>query len=289
VGDRFQTIGFYPVQKNRTNHVNFFVQLEWSSCSQLFFWAETSYSLSIIRVLTIVVYSFFVSAFLFLQIHCHNSYTLVLIFTAKIFKNLQNGTLSSSLLPLPKEQALHQVSLLSCIYDVRAKGAPIDFFPFVSHLVCDEKQQITSEAIEASRVAINKYITKHISKDGYHTQMRAHPFHVLRANKMLSWAGAYRLSSGMRHSYGKPIGVSARVDIGQILLSVRSKDTMEPHSIESMRRGKFTFAGRQKLPQMVLSFQLIISHHSLLIHNFLLEQKYRKKIKSIHMYFGSTG
>ena len=64
---------------------------------------------------------------------------------------------------------------------------------------------------------------------------------------MLSCAGADRLSSGMRHSYGKPIGVAARVDIGQVLLSVRSKDSNEAHVIEAIRRGKFKFAGRQKI------------------------------------------
>ena len=133
------------------------------------------------------------------------------------------------------------------IYDVGAKKAPVDQFPFVAHLVCDEKQQISSEALEACRVAINKHLTKSIGKDSYHIRIRAHPFHVLRANKMLSCAGADRLSSGMRHSYGKPIGVAARVDIGQILLSVRAKDTSEAHVIEAIRRGKFKFAGRQKI------------------------------------------
>lgn len=133
------------------------------------------------------------------------------------------------------------------IYDVGNKGASVDLFPFVAHLVCDEKQQISSEALEACRVAINKYLSKNIGKDAYHIRMRAHPFHVLRANKMLSCAGADRLSSGMRHSYGKPIGVAARVDIGQILLSVRSKDAAEKHVIEAIRRGKFKFAGRQKI------------------------------------------
>jgi len=64
---------------------------------------------------------------------------------------------------------------------------------------------------------------------------------------MLSCAGADRLSSGMRHSYGKPIGVAARVEIGQILISVRSKDASEAHVIEAIRRGKFKFAGRQKI------------------------------------------
>merc|ERR1712226_1497523 len=133
------------------------------------------------------------------------------------------------------------------IYDVGAKKAPVDLFPFVAHLVCDEKQQISSEALEACRVAINKYLVKNVGRDGYHIRMRAHPFHVIRANKMLSCAGADRLSSGMRHSYGKPIGVAARVNIGQVLLSVRSKDANEPHVIEAIRRGKFKFAGRQKI------------------------------------------
>jgi len=133
------------------------------------------------------------------------------------------------------------------IFDTGAKKAPVDLFPAVAHLVCDEKQQISSEALEACRVAINKHLTNNVGKDNYHIRIRAHPFHVLRANKMLSCAGADRLSSGMRHSYGKPIGVSARVDIGQILLSVRSKDAHMVHVIEAIRRGKFKFAGRQKI------------------------------------------
>lgn len=133
------------------------------------------------------------------------------------------------------------------IYDVGNKSASVDLFPFVAHLVCDEKQQISSEALEACRVAVNKYLTKNIGKDAYHIRVKAHPFHVIRANKMLSCAGADRLSSGMRHSYGKPIGVAARVNIGQILVSVRAKDQHEKFVIEAIRRGKFKFAGRQKI------------------------------------------
>lgn len=133
------------------------------------------------------------------------------------------------------------------IYDVGNKMASVDLFPFVAHLVCDEKQQISSEALEACRVAVNKYLIKNIGKEAYHIRVKAHPFHVIRANKMLSCAGADRLSSGMRHSYGKPIGVAARVNIGQILVSVRAKDQHEKFVIEAIRRGKFKFAGRQKI------------------------------------------
>lgn len=62
-------------------------------------------------------------------------------------------------------------------------------------------------------------------KDAFHLRVRVHPFHVLRINKMLSCAGADRLQTGMRGAFGKPFGVAARVAIGQILLSIRCRET----------------------------------------------------------------
>ena len=59
-----------------------------------------------------------------------------------------------------------------------------------------EKEQITSEALEAARIAANKYMVKHAGKDAFHLRIRVHPFHVLRINKMLSCAGADRLQTG---------------------------------------------------------------------------------------------
>lgn len=62
-------------------------------------------------------------------------------------------------------------------------------------LLCDswEKENITSEALEAARIAANKYMVKNAGKDTFHLRVRVHPFHVLRINKMLSCAGADRL------------------------------------------------------------------------------------------------
>jgi ribosomal protein L16/L10AE len=62
--------------------------------------------------------------------------------------------------------------------------------------VSDEKEQISSEALEAARVACNKYLLKNAGKEAYHIRVRVHPFHVLRMSKMLSCAGADRLSQG---------------------------------------------------------------------------------------------
>jgi len=133
------------------------------------------------------------------------------------------------------------------IYDVGNKFAGVEDFPAVFHLVSDEKEQLSSEALEASRIVVNKYLTNSCGKDGFHARIRAHPYHVLRINKMLSCAGADRLQTGMRGAYGKPQGTVARVDIGQILISVRCKAQNLGHAKEALRRARYKFPGRQKL------------------------------------------
>merc|ERR1712012_1358086 len=102
-------------------------------------------------------------------------------------------------------------------------------------------------ALEAARICCNKYLVKNCGKEGFHIRVRVHPFHVLRINKMLSCAGADRLQTGMRGAFGKAHGTVARVRIGQILLSVRSQDKHKADVIESLRRSKFKFPGRQKI------------------------------------------
>jgi large subunit ribosomal protein L10e len=133
------------------------------------------------------------------------------------------------------------------IYDAGKKKADVEEFPYCVHLVSLEKEQISSEALEACRVAINKYLIKKCGKEGFHLRCRIHPWHVIRINKMLSCAGADRLQTGMRGAYGKPTGRVARVKINQMLYSVRLQEKNIPHAIEAFRRGKFKFPGRQKV------------------------------------------
>ncbi len=115
------------------------------------------------------------------------------------------------------------------------------------HLISDEKEQLSSESIEAARVACNKYLMNHLGKDLFHLRVRVHPFHVIRINKMLSCAGADRLQSGMRGAFGKPSGTASRVNRRQILFSVRSKANKTLELIEALRRAKYKFPGRQKI------------------------------------------
>ena len=133
------------------------------------------------------------------------------------------------------------------IFDLGKKKARVEEFPLCVHLISREYEQISSEALEAARICANKYLVKTCGKDAFHVRMRAHPFHVIRINKMLSCAGADRLQTGMRGAYGKPQGTVARVDINQPLISVRVREQNKDNVIEALRRAKFKFPGRQKI------------------------------------------
>merc|ERR1712100_9535 len=133
------------------------------------------------------------------------------------------------------------------IFDLGRKKAGVDEFPFCAHLVSNEYEQLSSEALEAARICANKYVVKNSGKDSFHLRVRAHPFHVIWINKMLSCAGADRLQTGMRGAWGKPYGTVARVDIGQILLSIRTREDKGEAACEALRRAKCKIPGRQKI------------------------------------------
>ena len=130
-------------------------------------------------------------------------------------------------------------------YDGGRKKSYWDRFPNTIHLVSKEKEQISSESLEAGRIAANKYMVTRAGKEGFHIRIRVHPWHVVRINKMLSCAGADRLQTGMRHAYGKALCKCARVNIGTILISIRTNPEHVATAQEALRRAKFKFAGRQ--------------------------------------------
>lgn len=56
----------------------------------------------------------------------------------------------------------------------------------------------------------------------------------------------------MRGAFGKPQGTVARVHIGQPIMSIRSNDKNRAAVIESLRRAKFKYPGRQKVDKLLL-------------------------------------
>lgn len=67
---------------------------------------------------------------------------------------------------------------------------------------------------------------------------------VCNGSLLMGFSG---LQTGMRGAFGKPNGTVARVNIGQILLSVRTRDQHLSTAIEALRRATYKFPGRQKL------------------------------------------
>ena len=132
-------------------------------------------------------------------------------------------------------------------YETGLRTAKTEKFPVCVKLVTFEKQNISSEALEAARISSNRYLTKMCGKDGYHIRVHLHPFHVLRINKMLSTAGPDRLQTGMRHAFGKAYGTVARACPGATIMSVRIPKESLKHALEAFRRCAFKFSGNKRV------------------------------------------
>merc|ERR1712080_474603 len=56
------------------------------------------------------------------------------------------------------------------IFDLGRKKAHVDEFPLCVHLVSDELEQLSAEALEAARICCNKYMVKNTAKDQFHLE-----------------------------------------------------------------------------------------------------------------------
>jgi len=92
-------------------------------------------------------------------------------------------------------------------------------------LIYKDDMQVRHNALESTRVMIQKKLEKEIGVQNYHFKINVYPHHVMRENITATGAGADRVSDGMRRAYGKPIGRAARVKKGQALVTVKFNNT----------------------------------------------------------------
>tara|TARA_Y100000310_G_C20536644_1_gene741199 strand:- start:559 stop:1098 length:540 start_codon:yes stop_codon:yes gene_type:complete len=90
-------------------------------------------------------------------------------------------------------------------------------FKYIVKLVSKDKVQIRDNALEACRTYVNKQLDQEL-QGRYYFAIKVYPHHLLRENKTAAGAGADRLSSGMKHSFGIIIGRAAMVSPGQTVL-----------------------------------------------------------------------
>ena len=96
-------------------------------------------------------------------------------------------------------------------------------FDYCVQLLINEQIQIRHMAIESTRLAANKTLEKTTGETGYSSRLRIYPHVRLRENKMISAAGADRLSDGMRRAFGKANSLAARVKQGQVIMEMNVK------------------------------------------------------------------
>jgi large subunit ribosomal protein L10e len=99
-------------------------------------------------------------------------------------------------------------------------GNPLRKYSHIVDFIAEEKVQIRDNSLEAIRVGINRDLTKTTGKENFFMRLRIYPYQILRENKQAQGAGADRVTKGMSHPYGKPIGRAARVRVGQKILSI---------------------------------------------------------------------
>ncbi len=97
---------------------------------------------------------------------------------------------------------------------------PWENFELVVGLKVNSQIQISSNTLEAIRITINGVLQRKLGRQNYRLRVRPKPFQKYRENRMLAFAGADRVQSGMRNSFGRSTGVCARVRAGQIVVDV---------------------------------------------------------------------
>lgn len=88
-------------------------------------------------------------------------------------------------------------------------------------LITKERAQLRHNCLESARMTVQRALDKVIPKTDYHFRIRSYPHHHLRENPLASGAGADRMSTGMKKSFGKVIGLAAQVSVGQEIMEVR--------------------------------------------------------------------
>jgi len=82
-----------------------------------------------------------------------------------------------------------------------------------------ESGSLSDRSLEALRVHVNRALSLKLTK--YHYRINLYPHSIVRGKKWLAFAGADRVSSGMRRAFGKPSGRATKVKRNQAIAVVR--------------------------------------------------------------------
>ena len=114
-------------------------------------------------------------------------------------------------------------------------------FPLTVSLALKDKAQLSHNALEAARIATNRYMQRKSGRMGYHLKIRVYPHHIVRENPMATGAGADRVQDGMRKAFGKPVSSVAMVNANQRVLTIKTNKKYFNDAKEALRRAAMKF------------------------------------------------
>jgi large subunit ribosomal protein L10e len=114
-------------------------------------------------------------------------------------------------------------------------------FPIGISLAVKNPAKLSHNALEAARIASNRYMQRKAGRMGYHLKIRVYPHHIVRENPMATGAGADRVQDGMRKAFGKPVSSVAMVKKNQKVLSIQTNKKNFIDAKEALRRAAMKF------------------------------------------------
>ncbi len=114
-------------------------------------------------------------------------------------------------------------------------------FPLTVSLAVKEPAELSHNALEAARIASNRYMQRKSGRMGYHLKIRVYPHHIVRENPMATGAGADRVQDGMRKAFGKPVSSVALVKANQRILTIKTNKRNFNDAKEALRRAAMKF------------------------------------------------
>ncbi len=99
-------------------------------------------------------------------------------------------------------------------------GSPKKKFAYTLKLITKSELQIRDNAFESARLTSNRLLEGTLGKGGFRMKLLPYPHHILRENPLAAGAGADRMSTGMKCSFGKIVGIAAQLKKGQTIFTL---------------------------------------------------------------------
>jgi large subunit ribosomal protein L10e len=148
-----------------------------------------------------------------------------------------------------------------------AKEIPWEDWELVVGLKVNNQIQISSNTLEAIRITVNGVLQRKLGRANYRLRVRPKPFQKFRENRMLAFAGADRVQSGMRNSFGRSTGVCARVRAGQIVLDVGTHIRNLPTVRDRLRVASMKISGSCQVVVIKYKTQELLKQSGLPLYN----------------------